>query len=218
MYKPALMIDGKRLVLFDAGTPGCFGQIQSCVESLGFAMDAIKTIIVSHAHADHVSELKHLVDITDAEVCAHEAEVPYVEKEIIGHRDFDAVKVDTRLKDGDVIDFLGGIQVIHTPGHTPGHISLYCPSERTLLAADLFRYSRSEFHLCPPQYSSDYPALLRSMAKVALLDFDVAVLYHGEPILEAAGSRLREHIDYLKAISDIFLPPIKDALAPEIEG
>jgi glyoxylase-like metal-dependent hydrolase (beta-lactamase superfamily II) len=218
MYKPAVIIDGKRLVLFDTGTPGSFGQIQSCVDNLGFALTSIKTIIISHAHADHVSELKHLVDVTGAEVCAHEAEVPYVEKEILGHRDFDAVKVDVRLKDGDVMDILGGIKVVHTPGHTPGHISLYCLNEKTLLAADLFRYSRGEFHLCPPQYSSDYPALLRSMAKVSHLDFEVAVLYHGEPIIGAAGNRFREFIDYLKAISDIFHPSIKDALAPETEG
>jgi glyoxylase-like metal-dependent hydrolase (beta-lactamase superfamily II) len=186
------------------------------VESLGFEIGSIKTIIISHAHADHVSELKHLVDVTGAQVYAHEAEVPYVEKKILGHRDFEAVNVDVHLKDGDIMDVLGGVKVVHTPGHTPGHISLYCINEKIFLAADLFRYSRGEFHLCPPQYSSDYPAVLRSMAKVSHLDFAVAVLYHGEPIIGGAGDRFREFMDYLKAVSAVFLPSMKEALVADV--
>ena len=218
MYKPVVIVDGMGLVLFDTGTPGSFPRIRSCVESLGFKINDIKKIIISHAHADHVSELKHIVDVSKAKVYAHEAEAPYVEKRILGHRDFEAVPVDVRLKDGDTLDILGGLKVVHTPGHTPGHISLYAMKEKVLLAADLFRYSRGAFHLCPPQYSLDYVAVVRSMNKISGLDFDVAVLYHGEPIIGCAGDEFREFIDYLKAISDLLLPSIKEALAPEMEG
>lgn len=217
IYKPALIIDGKKLTLFDTGTPESLPRFKECVEGLGFQLKDIVNIIISHAHADHLGIMKQLVDISGARVFAHQEEAPYVEKKILGSRDFEAVKVDVHLKDGDVLDVLGGLKVIYTPGHTPGHISLYCPKEKMLFAADLFRYSQGTFHLCPPQYSVDYVAVVSSMVKVAQYDFDTAVLYHGEPIIGGASDKYRAYLDYLKAISDIFLPSIKETLAPEME-
>lgn len=127
--------------------------------------------------------------------------------------------MDVLLQDNDVLPILGGLKVIHIPGHTPGHIALYALKEKVLLAADLFRYSRGAFHLCPPQfvYSWNYVAHIRSMLKVASYDFDIAVPYHGEPIKGKADEKYREFIEYLRAISEILLPEIREALAPEAE-
>lgn len=221
IWKPIVIVNGNELTLFDAGTPESLPKFKECIEGLGFKLQNVKNIIISHANVDHVGELKHLVDMSGAKVYAHVEEAPYVEKKIPGSRDnrpFEAVKVDVLLKEGDILDILDGIKVIYTPGHTPGHISLYSIKKKILLAADLVRYSQETFHLCPPQYSVDYTAIVNSMIKVAQYDFDILVPYHGEPLIGGAGDKYREFIEYQKAISDLFLPDIKEALAPEMEG
>jgi len=221
IYFPAVIIENGSLAFFDAGTPESMPCIERSVESLGFELGDLKSIIISHGHVDHIGELKHLVEISGAKVYAHDAEIPYLLKQKhqeCDAREFESTAIDVALKDGDTLDLLGGLKVIHTPGHTAGHLALYAEKQRTLFAADLIRHSRGEFHLPPPEYSVDYPLLIESLVKVSQYDFDKLVLYHGEPILQDADKRLREFVAYLKAMSDIFLPSIKDALAPEMEG
>lgn len=220
-YRPSLLIDDGDLTLFDVGTPNCVPAIRAYVENLGFTLSDIKNVIVSEANVDHIASLKELVDITGAKTYAHEVEIPYLLKQAFHEgdtRDFEVANIDVALKDGEVLDILGGIEVIHTPGHTPGHIALRSAREKTLLAADLLRYSRGAFHLCPPQYSVSYPDIARSMVKVAKYDFENLVPYHGEALIGGADVLYRENVEYLKAISDILLPEIREALEPDLEG
>lgn len=215
IYYPAVIAYDGKIALFDTGTPDSLPRIKECIENLGLGLKDIKSIIISHTHVDHLGELKHLVDLTHARVYAHELEVPYLLKKAIPERDpryYEAVNIDVPLRDGDNLDILGGLKTIHTPGHTPGHIALYSEKHRLLLAADLIRHSRGEFHLPPPEYSTDYAAIIKSLVKVSRYDFNTLVLYHGEPIMENASNRLKEFVEYLKGISDIFEASVRDAL------
>lgn len=218
-YNPAILIDGSALTMIDAGPPESLPQTKKCIEGLGFQLRDIKSIIVTYAAADHTGELKHLVDLTGAKVYAHEAEVPYIlRKAFREQRHIEAANVDVLLKDGDLLDILGGLKVIHTPGHARGHIIPYLLKQKALFAAGLMRTLKGQILLWPPQYCDDYTEVIKSMIKIARYDFDILVPYQGEPIIGGAGDKLRELIEYLKAISDIFLPSIREALAPEIEG
>jgi glyoxylase-like metal-dependent hydrolase (beta-lactamase superfamily II) len=98
------------------------------------------------------------------------------------------VVVEEKLRDGDVIPLLGGIQVVHTPGHSAGHVALLLPSEGVLLAADLCS------HVLGLAYSTLYEdqALGRqSILKASALSFDTAVFGHGRPLHGQANEQLR---------------------------
>lgn len=217
-YSPSLLIDSSGLTMIEAGPPESLPQIKAFVESLGHKMQQVKSIIVSHAAADHVGVLKQLTDATGAKVYAHEIEAPYIQKELLDTRDYEAAHVDVRLKDGDFLDIFGGLEIIFTPGHSPGHIVIYSRKHKVLFAGGLIRTFRNNIILANPKNTDEYTVHLVSMLKVAHYDFDILIPYQGEPIIGGAGEKYREFIEYLKAISDIFIPEIREALAPETEG
>jgi glyoxylase-like metal-dependent hydrolase (beta-lactamase superfamily II) len=98
------------------------------------------------------------------------------------------VHVDETLRDGDVLLLLGGVQVVHTPGHSAGHIALLLPSEGVLIAADLCA------HVLGLTYGTLYEdrALGReSILKASSLAFDTAVFGHGRPLQGQANKQLR---------------------------
>lgn len=219
-YNAALLIEDKSLTLIEAGTSESFLRFKNCIEGLGFKLTDIKNIIIGHYAADHIGELKHLVQESGAKVYAHELEIPLLQKQMPPEfytRDFEVANIDYPLKDGQILPILGGLEVVHTPGHTPGSLALYLLKHKILFAIDMVRYSRGEFHLAPPQYIGDYSTQMKSMVKLAKYDFDILLPYHGAPLIGGAGDKYREFIEYLKAISDIMLPSIRESLAPEIE-
>ena len=103
-----------------------------------------------------------------------------------GKLDVDPITVDEKLKDGDKIKSL---KVIHTPGHTPGHISLYLEDQRTLFGADVLWNMRISGGLViPPSYFTlDQVTAAVSVTRVSQLNFDILLLGHQDnPILENA--------------------------------
>jgi len=100
------------------------------------------------------------------------------------------------LEDGDVIEALGGLQVIHTPGHTPGSICLYDPQRRALLCGDtLFNKNpmtgKEELQLSIPLLTWDRAQVLESIRKLSTLPVEVLCCGHGQPIRQGGGERIR---------------------------
>ncbi|MFQ6059337.1 MAG: MBL fold metallo-hydrolase [Anaerolineae bacterium] len=105
-------------------------------------------------------------------------------------------RIDRELSDGDEIDCLEGMRVIHTPGHTPGSVSLYCPKRRLLFAGDA---AANTFGLRPPigWFTEDMAQAKESIRKLAALDFEVALFGHGRPIDREAALRFRRLVERL---------------------
>ena len=106
-------------------------------------------------------------------------------------------RVDRALEDGEVLTALGGLQVLHTPGHTPGSICLYQPASRVLFSGDLVLHPSSSssspaLHFSVPQFSVD-PDEARQSARCLLgLDIEVLCGGHGEPVADGVTEQLSE--------------------------
>ena len=106
----------------------------------------------------------------------------------------EAVEVDLLLDDGDRLPGTMDIEVIHTPGHTPGSICLYLPAKRLVMVGDALQY---RFHrLSPPAraFSQDRRQAIESMKK--LLEFDVETMCFGHfpPLRGDVAGALRKVI------------------------
>ncbi|MCS7365256.1 MAG: MBL fold metallo-hydrolase, partial [archaeon GB-1867-035] len=103
-------------------------------------------------------------------------------------REFKHTDVDVEVNDGDLIY---GLQVIHTPGHTPGSICLYYPAEKALFIGDLIVNENNILTEIPTQYSLD-PEKNREAIKhvYEVVDFELLLPSHGEPILKNGKEKL----------------------------
>lgn len=152
------LLSGKDgLLLIDTGVGGNQANILNTVRLSGHQPADIKTIIITHADSDHYGSLAAIKALTNATTFATEIEALAIQagrssRELkprglrkilfsVG-RPMMKIKpsqVETTLKGGEVFSTLGGLEVLLTPGHTPGHISLYSPTQRLLFAGDSIR-------------------------------------------------------------------------------
>jgi glyoxylase-like metal-dependent hydrolase (beta-lactamase superfamily II) len=119
-----------------------------------------------------------------------------------GKLDVDPITVDEELKDGDKIKSL---KVIHTPGHTPGHMSLYLEDQRTVFGADVLWNMRNSGGLAiPPSYFTlDEVTAAVSVMRISQLNFDMLLLGHQDNIISenaqnVVGVTAKERIRKLK--------------------
>ena len=99
------------------------------------------------------------------------------------------------LRDGDELPFCGGIQVIHTPGHTPGHISLYHKGSKTLIAADSMFCFNGKLRGPIAHVTPDLEQAVRSLEKYLAYDVENAVCYHGGLASNDVNNQLKQLID-----------------------
>jgi glyoxylase-like metal-dependent hydrolase (beta-lactamase superfamily II) len=89
------------------------------------------------------------------------------------------VEVDHIPKENECLAFCGGIQIIPTPGHTPGHISLYLKETKTFIAADALVAEDGVFNIANPQFAIDLKQAVASVKKLLEYDIEKIVCYHG---------------------------------------
>ena len=139
--------------LVDAGLPGQAETIGAVLTEVGIGVRDLRRIIFTHQDLDHVGSGAALVRQSGATVLAHPADAAHIDgslrplkpsPEMLEQRPqmrevlerLEPVRVDEHLADGDRLDLAGGTRVIFTPGHTPGHLSLYLERPKVLVAGD----------------------------------------------------------------------------------
>ncbi|MGF9712042.1 MBL fold metallo-hydrolase [Paenibacillus naphthalenovorans] len=101
-------------------------------------------------------------------------------------------KVDKTVADGEELPYCGGIVVIHTPGHTPGHISLYHKPSKTLIAGDSMIVANGELLGPDPQYCIDADLAVNSLKKFVQYDIETIICYHGGLYKDNVNRRIAE--------------------------
>ena len=94
------------------------------------------------------------------------------------------------IEDGDVLPMLGGLRVIHTPGHTPGSVCLYGRRDRILFVGDALQRRFGRVSYASGLYSDDAVAARRAVKRLVQLDVDTIVFSHYPPLTEGASATL----------------------------
>lgn len=220
MIYPALLWDADGAVLVDTGYPGQFPNVREAIERAGIALERIQRVIVTHHDIDHIgglpsvrSEISHLVKVMAhseekafiqgsktplklAQLEANLHELPEERKAVyeilkLGFQN-SFVQVDETLTDGQVLPYCGGIEVIHTPGHTLGHISLYLPGSKTLIAGDALAVENGALRATAATINYDATLYRTSLVKLAQLDVETVIAYHGGLYRGAAPQQIAE--------------------------
>lgn len=208
----AFIIEDNGLILVDTGLPGKKEQLFNEIRSMGFHPGQIKSIIITHLHTDHAGNASEIKNQLGIPVFAHEADAALIEQGIsarttnlipgfinwmIYHwvikknpKIIEPVIVDEKLKDNDVLPFAGGIRIIHTPGHSAGHIALLLEKRGILIGGDICSNVFSKLNYTP--LYEDIETGRQSILKAASFSFDKAVFGHGSPLKKNANTRLHE--------------------------
>ena len=208
-----LAIDADRVTVIDTGLKGSAERVLRAVEAAGRKAQDVRQIVITHHHADHTGSLAELAERTGAQVMVHALDAPVVRgerpppgpssggllKPLLARmsRPAPAARVDRELADGDEIDALDGMQVVHTPGHTPGSICFYCPKRRLLFTGDAAA-NTSGLRGPVGWFTEDMARAKESIRKLAALDFEAVFFGHGRPIDKEAALRFRRFAEKLR--------------------
>lgn len=201
------------LTLIDTSlSPQTPRRLEPQLQKRSFQLDDIRHILITHAHPDHLGGLADFQRRTKARTCAHRRDAPVIRGEMTlvrPRREYltglarlmsygptmpppAPARVDVELSGGQVLDeVLPGLQVIETPGHSPGHIAFWWPEKRLLFGGDVMMHLPWGLALPVAAFTPDMAEARRSVRKVADLDVDILCLGHGAPIVGGAAARIR---------------------------
>ncbi|HET7615465.1 MAG TPA: MBL fold metallo-hydrolase [Bacillales bacterium] len=217
---PMLIASDQSAVLVDTGFPGQFDQLKATLADHDVPLEKLTDILITHQDLDHIGNLPQVVAESSPQVrvWAHEAEQPYIqgEKSLLKYK-LEAVeqlpkevpeafreglkslilnpptaRVDQLLEDGQELPIAGGITVIFTPGHSPGHLSLYLNESKTLIAADAMMVDDGQLNGPAPQATPDMNLANQSLKKFIPHDIEKVVCYHGGLFEDDPNKRISE--------------------------
>ncbi|KKO50771.1 hypothetical protein XI25_30785, partial [Paenibacillus sp. DMB20] len=102
--------------------------------------------------------------------------------------------LDRTVSDGEHLPWCGGIDIIHTPGHTPGHMSLYLPADKTLIAGDAVVIENGQLNIANPQFTLDLDEAVHSVQRLLNYDIERIICYHGGLFQGDVKQALREFV------------------------
>lgn len=209
----AFVDDDGSVTLVDCGLKKAPVRIVAGLAAIGKTTADVTRILLTHAHSDHAGGAAEMARRTRAPVAAHEADVEYAQAGRVPGWDtsflagrlfnrlaggkFPAVAVAQPLTDGDVLDVGGGLRIVHTPGHSPGHVSLLHEPTKVLITGDaLFNVLGVRWPV--RFFCSDFRMTQQTAHVLGELDYDVVAFTHGPEIADRAREQVRRFLSRLR--------------------
>ncbi|MBO0931260.1 MBL fold metallo-hydrolase [Fibrella aquatilis] len=211
--------DSDGLTLIDTGYKDSTDKIVAAIRKRGENPEAIRQIILTHAHPDHAGSAAAIKNRLGVPLLAHEQDAALVAQGVGGRSAItvspgiinwlifklliknmspaiEAATVDQTLQHNDVLPIAGGLQVLHTPGHSAGHIALLLQKEGVLIAGDL---CANVVGLDLSTVYEDRALGIESILAVSKHKFDKAVFGHGTTLTGQANRTLEAKFKDLRA-------------------
>jgi len=178
------IIGGEIVTLIDPGHTQYLDRLFHQMEEDGLSKDRLNLILLTHSHPDHFESLEAFLD-QSVKIAMSREEAQYLQQigrylfEMMG-KSLPPYRIDFFLEEGELRLKNRVLQIIHTPGHSPGSLSIYWPEKKTLFTGDLIFYGgvgRTDF----PKGNSTL--LVKSIERLARLDVELLLPGHGEIVM-----------------------------------
>lgn len=213
-----LIAEEDGLTLVDSGLKGNDKKILQAVSELGRKPTDVRNVLITHHHADHVGALKAILDKSgSAEAWAHPLDAPIIAGEkkrpdanpgsmvgkvfggVIGRlpqNNPPPAKPAREIVEGDTVPVAGGMQVVHTPGHTAGSIAFLMEGHgRILFAGDAAAHMFGRLGKPALIFTEDMEAAKDSIRKLAALEFETACFGHGGFVTGKAHAEFKRYVE-----------------------
>jgi glyoxylase-like metal-dependent hydrolase (beta-lactamase superfamily II) len=208
-----LLDNGTDLTLIDTLFDTDARQVLDRIGSIDGTIEDLKRIVLTHGHRSHLGGLATLKRLSAATVYSHEWQADIIAGErpaqpvtiipmlplstywrvyylqfgaALGRGKYPPCPIDSTLKDEDMV---GPVRVLHTPGHTPGHLAFWWPERRVLFAGDAIA-TYPQFEAGWPAFNLNPTRQRTSIRRMADLEAEVVAVGHGDPITGGATERL----------------------------
>ncbi|MEK0316672.1 MBL fold metallo-hydrolase [Cohnella sp. 56] len=215
---PVILIEDDAWTLIDTGMPGSAPALLELAKQAGIGDRPLRAILLTHQDIDHIGGLPGILSASEAAplVYAHPDDegaingtapmIKMTPERLSGflqqvpesvRLQFEETflrpsrpNVNRTFADGELLPIGGGLTVIHTPGHTPGHVSLYHHASKTLILGDASVARDGELKGPNPPVTPDMELALESLKKLSEIDIAQAVCYHGGLVREGVQAQL----------------------------
>jgi glyoxylase-like metal-dependent hydrolase (beta-lactamase superfamily II) len=200
--------DDGQVTLVDMGLKRHGPKVLAALRSLGSGPTDVTRLLLTHAHVDHAGGAAHVAAETGRGFGVHEADAEYVRAgraapsqppggplgrlmtRFSAPPRFDPAPVEEELTDGQVLDVAGGLRVVHTPGHSPGHVSYLHQDSGVLITGDaIFNVLRLRWPV--KSFCTDFRMTKQTAHRLGELDYAVAAFTHGPEIRDRPREAIR---------------------------
>lgn len=220
LLHPVVLQTKQQLILIDCGYAGSLMQLKTAFTEKHLAFSQLTGILITHHDIDHLGALKELKEhLPSLKVYSTAIEEPYINGSkkslrqqqaedmfammpteykgwasefIAAHQAIVPVEIDETVPLQGPWPLLPGVEIIHTSGHMPGHISLYIPSLQTLIASDAVVIENGKLNIANPQFTLNLQEAVNSVDKLASYPAEQLICYHGGILTENISQQLQE--------------------------
>ena len=197
--------DDGQVTVLDMGLKQSGKKVLAALGAIGSGPGDVTRLLLTHAHADHAGGAGYVAGATGRGVTVHSDDAGFVRAgkvapaehrlgrllaKLSGSGSFAPIEVTEELHDGQVVDVGGGLRVVHTPGHSPGHVSYLHESSGVLVTGDaIFNVRRLRWPV--KMFCSDFAMTQQTAHRLAELEYDVAAFTHGPELRQRPREAIR---------------------------
>jgi glyoxylase-like metal-dependent hydrolase (beta-lactamase superfamily II) len=186
IVKAFLLHDDQSVVLIDTGYNDADADlIVERLLAIGREPSDLAMCIITHYHGDHVGGLAKLRSLASFPVVSHALDAEKIEST-------SGVKVDRTVEDGEELPEVGGLRIIHMPGHSPGSISIYAERTKALAVGDTIVSAGEHVIVSPPFLCDNSAQAVESVRRLLDLglQIDTLLVAHGDNVYHTASAPL----------------------------